>query len=224
MPANPLESPVLLVTGFGPFENYPENPSGDVAAAADGSSVAGVRVVGRRIPVHWREAWEAVRAAVAEHRPRALLCLGVAPDSFIRLEVLAKNAARPCPDVGGQKPQLFALLRIVEGAPAAYWTTLPVDWLQGRLAQRHRRTTTGNEAGTFVSAEPWPDAGWYLCNYLFYHVMHFLGGQVPYRGFVHVPRYPAADAGAGAPRGEVLAAGVFLVEELARWLGEQEDG
>src|SRR4051794_18137099 len=98
MPANPLGRPVLLVTGFGPFENNPENPSGDVAEAADGRSVAGVRVVGRRIPVRWQEAWETVRAAVAGHAPRALLCLGVAPDPFIRLEVLAKNAARPSAD------------------------------------------------------------------------------------------------------------------------------
>ena len=218
----PRGGPVLLVTGFGPFENYPENPSGDVAAAADGRSVAGVRVVGRRVPVRWGEAWAAVRAAVAEHAPRALLCLGVAPDPFIRLEVLAKNAARPAADVDGQHPPLFDLLRIVEGAPAAYWTTLPVGRLHGRLAQRHREMKAGNEAGAFVWAEPWPDAGWYLCNHLFYHVMHYLGGQVPCRGFVHVPRYPAAGAGPGVPRGEVLAAGVFLVEELARWLAEQE--
>jgi hypothetical protein len=48
--------------------------------------------------------------------------------------------------------------------------------------------------------------------------MHFLAGDVPYRGFVHVPPYAAAKGRPGLPRREVLAAGLFLVEELARWL------
>ena len=64
-----------------------------------------------------------------------------------------------------------------------------------------------------IHGEPSTDAGSYLCNFLFYHVMHFLGDRVPFRGFIHVPPY-----GSGLLRDEVQAAGVFLVAELARWM------
>jgi pyroglutamyl-peptidase len=198
----------LLVTGFGPFENYPENPSGDIAETVHGRVVDGIALVGRRIVVSWREAWTAIRAAVEEVQPQALLCLGVAPDSFIRLEVLAKNASRPCLDVLDETPQLGPLLRIIEGAPAAYWTTLPVEWLRERLRQQQPA----------IAAELWSDAGSYLCNHVFFHLMHFLEGRVPHRGFIHVPRYPRAEDKGWPSRAIVLDAGVFLVEELAHWL------
>ncbi len=200
--------PTLLVTGFGPFENHLENPSGDIAEAIQGKDIAGIALVGRRITVSWREAWDAIRAAVEEVQPQALLCLGVASDPFIRLEVLAKNASLPCLDVLDEKPQLGPLLRIVEGALPAYWTTLPVEWLRERLHMEQPA----------VAAALWPDAGWYLCNHVFFHVMHFLEGRVPYRGFIHVPRYPGVEEKGWPSRAEVLYSGVFLVEELARWL------
>ncbi len=201
-------TPTLLVTGFGPFENHPENPSGDIAEAIDGKHVADIALVGRRITVSWRDAWNAIRAAVEDVQPQALLCLGVASDSFVRLEVLAKNASRSQLDVHDEPPPLGPLLRIVEGAPPAYWTTLPVEWLRERLHQEQPA----------VAPELWPDAGWYLCNHVFFHVMHFLEGQVPHRGFIHVPRYPRGDETGWPSRAAVLDAGVFLVEELARWL------
>jgi pyroglutamyl-peptidase len=202
------------VTGFGPFENVPENPSGDIAQQVDGKTTAGVRIVGRRIAVSWREGWEAIRGLAEEFRPQALLCLGVAPDPFIRLEVLAKNASRPGLDIHGVRPELGPLLRLVEDAPAAYWTTLPVDYLAVRMAERFQQLRSRDESQRFVHAELWPDAGWYLCNHVFYHVMHFLPA-IGQRGFVHVPRYPQAEEKGWPAREEVQAAGVFLVEALA---------
>lgn len=209
--------PVLLVTGFGPFENYFENPSGDIAELVDGRRVAGVRVAGLRVPVSWRDAWEAVRAAAREYRPHALLCLGVAPEPFFRLEVMARNMALPAADVEGEQPQLFELWRAVPEAPPAYWTTLPVDWLEERLRQRRDVLAARGEDGPLAHGARWPDAGYFLCNHVFFHAMHFLAEDVPHRVFVHVPPY-AVEGGPGLPRREVLAAGLFLVEELARWV------
>jgi pyroglutamyl-peptidase len=217
-------SPVLLVTGFGPFENYRENPSGDVAERVAGRHIAGVRVVGQRVTVHWREAWATVHAAVRAHQPQALLCLGVAPDSFIRLEILAKNLALPAVDASGQPPEDAVWWRIIADAPPAYYTTLPLDWLRERLEQRRNDLIAGGTPGSIVRAELWPDAGYYLCNHVFFQAMHYLGETVPYRGFIHVPRYPAAEGDAKGGRQEVQASGVFLVEELARWLSQRQRG
>jgi pyroglutamyl-peptidase len=213
-------SPVLLVTGFGPFENFSENPSGDIAERVDGRQIAGVRVVGQRVAVNWREAWATIHAAARAHQPQALLCLGVAPDSFIRLEILAKNLALPSVDAAGEKPEVAVWWRIIADAPPAYYTTLPLDWLRQRLNQRRDDLVAGGTLGSVVRAELWPDAGHYLCNHVFFQAMHYLGETVPYRGFVHVPRYPAAEGNVAGGRQEVQASGVFLVEELARWLSE----
>jgi pyroglutamyl-peptidase len=214
-------NPVLLVTGFGPFENYPENPSGDIAALVHGLQIASVRVVGQHLPVAWREAWPTIQTAVRAHQPLALLCLGVAPDPFIRLEILAKNLALPAGDVLGAKPEAGVWWRIVADAPPAYYTTLPLDWLRERLQHRRNQLVAAGVVGeAVVRAELWPDAGYYLCNHVFFQAMHHLGEEVPYRGFVHVPRYPIGEETEGARR-EVWASGVFLVEELACWLGER---
>jgi pyroglutamyl-peptidase len=212
-----MKKPVLLVTGFGPFENVPENPSGDIAQQVDGRTVADVRIVGRLIAVSWREGWQAIRSHAEELRPQALLCLGVAPDPFIRLEVMAKNASRPGLDICREQPKLGPLLRIVEGAPAAYWTTLPVEELRIQMAERFQQVHSRDESQKIVHGELWPDAGWYLCNHVFYHVMHFLPA-IPWRGFVHVPRYPLAEEKEWPAREEVRAAVVFLVEALAGWM------
>jgi pyroglutamyl-peptidase len=217
----PSASPVLLVTGFGPFENYAENPSGDIAMAVHRRRVAGVHIIGKQVDVGWVSSWEAIQTAVEKDEPDAVLCLGVAPEPFFRFEVMACNSALPCADVFGAVPQTFEMLRIVDDAPPAYWTTLPVDWLRQRMMDRHARLSQDHDATAIAKATQWPDAGSYLCNYVFFNVMHYFRNQVPCRGFVHVPRYPLAEGNGDLPRSETLAAGQFLVEELAHWLVSQ---
>jgi pyroglutamyl-peptidase len=213
-----VRNPVLLVTGFGPFDVFTENPSGDIAEAADGRMVAGVSIIGRRLEVRWRAAWEALRLAVEQYRPDGLLCLGVAADPVIRLEIRAMNSARPCADVTGEMPPLFDSGCIVQGAPPSYETTLPVDWLKERFQHRRERGSPREDQGVLLPAVRSTDPGRYLCNYVFFHAMHFFAGQAPWRGFVHVPPYPSGSIPGGVPREEVRAAGEFLVEELAQWL------
>ncbi|MCB9522587.1 MAG: hypothetical protein H6702_04295 [Myxococcales bacterium] len=154
----------MLVTGFGPFPGVPVNPTAAVASALDGARVAGVRVVGRVLPVDWAAGLPALDAAVAEVAPDALLMLGVAPRGGIEVERVARNQVNAKPDVQG----LAGPATLAPDGPAELATTLP--W----------------EALCALGAQPSDDAGGYLCNAVFYRAL-WAHAQVPQRGFVHVP-------------------------------------
>ncbi len=88
--------PFVLVTGFGPFGEVRENPSGLIAEALGGLQLPDVRVAVRTLPVTFADAPTALRDFVnsmESDQPCALLSLGVHPKAGFRLERLAK--ARP---------------------------------------------------------------------------------------------------------------------------------
>ena len=69
---------------------------------------------------------------------------------------------------------------VVRGAPAAYFARLPVKAMLAALKQ----------AG--IPAELSHSAGTYVCNALFYSLMHALASRPGMRGgFIHVPFAPA---------------------------------
>lgn len=214
------DGPLILVTGFGPFEEHARNPSGELAEKLNGQMFAGVRIVGLRTEVCWREAWNSIYRAVRDYSPDCLLCLGLAPEPLIRLELLAKNVAFPCEDAKGQKPDLFPMFRIANDAPAALWTSLPVEWLRDQFRQRAKALSPLRAQGTILRATISSDAGYYLCNYVFFHAMHFLGDNTPYRGFVHIPPFPVDGQAEQISSHEITEAVEFLVQQLAMWVAE----
>ena len=66
---------------------------------------------------------------------------------------------------------------VVEGGPAAYWSTLPIKDMVRAMWEAGVPASVSNSAGTFV------------CNHLFYRLMRFLEdeGNVRRGGFIHVP-------------------------------------
>ena len=71
--------------------------------------------------------------------------------------------------------------------PVAYWSTLPIKAIVRALQQRGLPSSVSQTAGTFV------------CNHVFYSLMHELRGQKKIRGgFIHVPWLPE-QAPAGQP-------------------------
>ena len=78
------------------------------------------------------------------------------------------------PDNAGNQPKGEP---IVEGGPVGYFSTLPVRAITDRLLKAHIPAAISNTAGV------------YLCNRLFYSVMHFIATEkLPITaGFIHVP-------------------------------------
>jgi pyroglutamyl-peptidase len=198
-PDDAARAPVL-VTGFEPFGGDAVNPSGDVARALHGRTIGGAPVIGIVLPCVFGTALDALRAALAAHRPQLVLALGLAAgrDGFTPERVAINcDDARIADNAGAQPTDR----PVVANAPAARFSTLPIKAMTAALREAGYPASVSNSAGTFV------------CNHVFYGLMHALARRpgVPGArgGFMHLC---AAHPGLPLPR---LVDGTALALEAA---------
>lgn len=174
--------PTVLLTGFAPFGGEADNPSWDAVRALDGRRIRGHRLVARCLSVEFGRSLRELRAAMRETKPALVICVGLAAGRpHVQVERVAINVddAR-IPDNGGASP---VDAPVVPGGPAAYFSTLPIKAVS--LALR--------EAG--IPAIVSQTAGTYVCNHVFYGLMHALRRTPKVRGgFIHVPYSPVQAA------------------------------
>lgn len=183
LPATPAAPalPVVLLTGFDPFGGEAVNPSWLAAQALQGRRIAGHRVVAARLPVVFGESLAVLHRLLAAHRPALVVCAGQAGGrAALSLERVAINVddAR-IPDNANCQPVDEP---VVAQGPAAYFSTLPVKAMRQALRQGGIAAEVSQTAGTFV------------CNHVFYGLMHALATRRGFRrtrgGFIHVPWLP----------------------------------
>jgi pyroglutamyl-peptidase len=167
--------PTLLLTGFDPFDGAASNPSWEAACALDGRIVGGHRIVARRLPTEFGASLRALRGAIRETDPSLVVCTGLAGGrTGLSLERVAINVddAR-IPDNAGSQP---IDARIVARGPAAYFSTLPIKAMLAALRKHGIPAHVSQTAGTYV------------CNHVFYGLMHALRRKRGVRGgFIHMP-------------------------------------
>lgn len=199
-------SSTVLVTGFEPFGGSGLNPSAEVAQALQGRALgAGATVVGVVLPCAFRDALQALAESLRQHRPQLVLALGQAEgrtDLSIERVALNVDDAR-IPDNRGRQPVDEP---VVPGAPAAYFSTLPIKALVAGLKAAGHAASISQTAGTFV------------CNHVFYGLQHALAGSGVRSGFMHVPLLPqqAAQAPGLSLPSMALAQQVAGVQEALR--------
>ena len=165
--------PTVLTTGFGPFPPYPDNPSWDALEVAQPQLPDGWRLARVRLDVAWSRAALQLLAAIAAD-VRVVVAFGQADDPSFRVERFAVNACdRALADVDGRR---FDADHIAVDGPAAYETKLPRERVLAALRARALPAVESHSAGG------------YLCNYLFYRLMHATHAASSLTaGFVHVP-------------------------------------
>lgn len=178
----PRKLPTVLLTGFAPFGGETSNPSWDAVQALAGTRIHGHRVVARRLPVEFGASLHELRQAIVAVKPVLVICVGQAGGrAQMSLERVAINVddAR-IPDNAGAQPIDEA---IADDGPDAYFTGLPIKAMLAAL----------RAAG--IPAEVSQTAGTYVCNHVFYGLMHALR-NVPHArgGFIHIPYAPAQAA------------------------------
>lgn len=202
--------PTVLITGFEPFGGAEINPSGEIACALDGRLIRGRTIVGAVLPCTYDESLAVLRQLLRRHGPELVICTGLAGG---RAEITPERVAINIDDAriadnAGAAP---VDRPVVAGGPVAYWSTLPIKAIVATLRERGIPASVSQTAGTFV------------CNHVFYGLMHALyrqrtktGRRRVRGGFIHVPRFSGQ-----APREEpslpleMMVAAIALAVDVA---------
>lgn len=207
----------ILITGFDPFGGETINPAYEAVKRLP-AQIGEAKLIRLEVPTEFSRCAQEVEEAIRLHRPDVALCIGqVGGRSCVTIERVAINLADAgIPDNAGEAPVDTPLQ---PDGPAAYFATIPVKALV-----RHIR-----EGG--IPCHLSYSAGTYVCNCLFYRVLHLAATKYPFlrAGFIHVP-FSEAQA-VGKPGGTPCAslstlsrALALAVEALAGPAGEPLEG
>ncbi|MFJ5955820.1 pyroglutamyl-peptidase I [Paenarthrobacter sp. NPDC092416] len=198
---------MILLTGFEPFGADSINPSWQaVQLAREILRREGYTAEAVELPCVFGESVDVLVESIARYQPNVIVCAGLAGGrERLSLERVAINCddAR-IPDNKGQRP---IDEEVVPGGPSAYFSKLPV-----KAALRNLQV-----AG--IKAEVSQSAGTYVCNHVFYALMHHLAADTETRGgFVHVPysaeQLQAESTAPSLPLG-VMAEGIAVIARTA---------
>lgn len=204
----------VLITGFEPFGGQQFNPSvqaSRIAAAA--LNKAGIATSAVELPSVFGESSKRLRRELVTHRPELVICVGQASGrARIGLERVAVNIDDAAiPDNAGVQP---IDRTIKEGGPTAYFSTLPLKASLQAVTARQ------------IPAEVSQTAGTYVCNHVFYALMHELAGTASTAargGFVHIPCAPEQASGRTIPTMEITTAAAAVEAIVKCSLNTTED-
>lgn len=176
----------IVISGFSPYEDLDINPSLEVPDAlarrvqiqefALPDDVA-FKITSVVLPISFANAWPALLDTIERVQPDIVIATGVKHAARgVQLERCATNIMdAPKPDVDNRSPRRTT---IVSNGPAAYWTRLPLRMILNDFAHASIPATLSSDAGTYV------------CNSLFYQLLHWTSSQKNKRilaGFVSFP-------------------------------------
>lgn len=169
----------ILLTGFEPFGGEQSNPSWLAVQQLDGYQLDDeVQIVSRQLSCVFEKSQIELQTAIVELKPVLVLAVGQAGGrTELCFEKVAINFidARIADNAGTQplgEP-------VVAEGPTAYFTTLPIKAIVNSLKQQGIPAAVSYTAGTYV------------CNTVFYALMHQLKDKPKVRaGFLHIPYAP----------------------------------
>jgi pyroglutamyl-peptidase len=165
----------VLVTGFEPFGGEDVNPSWEVCERLP-AAIGPSRIHVLRVPTEFGRAVEVAAAAIERLEPALVILLGQAggrPCLSVERVAINVDDARIA-DNAGRRPVDEP---VAPAGPAAYFATVPVKAMTAAIREAGVPADVSNSAGTFV------------CNHLFYGVLHHLAAsrRRARAGFMHVP-------------------------------------
>lgn len=166
----------ILLTAFPRWEGESYNSSLDIINDLSLDLPDGWQSQVQCLPGTWEGAPQTLQSAITPD-VKAVVCFGMTGGSTILVERIATNLIIPSlPDIDGNPRTSEYVCR---NAPPAYWTTLPFRAIIDAVSEQG------------ISCAQSLFAGEYLCNYIFYWLMHYAANHRPdlTGGFVHVPPF-----------------------------------
>ncbi len=165
----------ILITGFDPFGQEPINPAYEAVKLLP-DMIEGVEIIKLEIPTVSNKAAEKTIQAMNEHDVDVVINVGQAGGRYMvtpEKVAINLNEFRIKDNEGNQ------LLgeEIIAGAPAAYFTTLPVKAMVKEIKEAKLPAAVSYTAGTFV------------CNQVMFEVAHYINTNdlAIKSGFIHIP-------------------------------------
>ena len=196
----------VLLTGFEPFNGASINPAWEAVRALEGWGAEAFRVEVRQLPCVFIEANRALAGMIDELAPDVVIAVGQAggrPEISVERVAINVDDASIVDNAGAQPVDR----PIDTDGPAAYFTTLPIKSMVVAMRAVGLRAAVSQTAGTFV------------CNHVFYGLMHHVAGRGVKAGFIHVPFLPEQLEGRmDAPPSmalEDIIAGIRIAVEMA---------
>ena len=166
----------LLITGFDPFGGAVVNPAWETVKLLP-PQIGAYRLEKLEIPTVFGKGAQAVLDAADRFQPDRILCIGQAGGrAAVTPERIAVNIrdARIEDNEGNRPVGEF----VVPGGSAAYFATVDVMKLTVAATAAGFPAAVSNSAGAFV------------CNDVFYTLLHRYHGTAVKVGFIHVPWLP----------------------------------
>lgn len=176
----------VVISGFDHYDGIDINPSFEVprALAEQGLDISSdaddplsdvsvsIQTVG--LPISFTDAWPALSRVLEAVKPDIVIATGLKRSARgIALERCATNLMDAVDDSGVMSKRT----PINPDGPAAYWTRLPLRSILRDFTEEDIPATLSSDAGTYV------------CNSLFYHLMNWNANQHRVlSGFVSFPR------------------------------------
>lgn len=166
----------LLITGFDPFGSESINPAWEAVKLLP-DAIRDYELTKLEIPTVFGVAAQTVIDKAEELNPDVIISVGQAGGrASVTPEMVGINLRfATLPDNMGAVP---CDIPIIEGGPAAYFSTLPVRAMAKAICDAGLPGAVSYSAGSFV------------CNDVLYSVLHRFAGTSVRAGFIHVPFLP----------------------------------
>jgi pyroglutamyl-peptidase len=202
--ARSLTAPLVLLSGFRPFDVFTANSSYEMLRPLDGRIICKMTVATLELPVEFGNGARVLLERAEALRPAIVMSFGLADGPNVRLETAARNLIEArIPDGAGCQPKGD---KVVPGAPGSYPNGLPLESIGEALLKGGYPVERSASAGGFV------------CNDLFFRLMHWRatdGPDIPC-GFIHVPPLEGAGGDHGWKRERLEGAARVMVEGCIR--------
>jgi pyroglutamyl-peptidase len=172
----------IVLFGFEPFGGHSRNPSAELVLALAEKAEYASKIVSYVLPVSASRVTPMVQEILARHQPSEVIAFGLGGGEAIEIERVGVNLCDfRIPDADGESR---VDMPVVEGAPEAYFSTLPTRQFYEKIAQENIPVALSLSAGA------------YLCNFLLYSLLHLSTPTKKFRTcFIHLPLLPEMTIG-----------------------------